>query len=232
LDWSSDLKISKRLMASSTIVLLGFVAVGIFGGYTMYRQNKITENALRVSQYRADSASKVQAAILIMGKAQAQLVAAPDSGERRDDAVLAIKASSTLDESIQRLQQDLTGSAEVAELSRLLKQIEPAKMRVIRAVSTSDLDTARSELRGMQQGMTRVEEISGELVRIENQQLLAAVVKQGEQARLTFITGLHQIEEALDRGSFVPIGLRLPLGLLVAGGVLGAAAVIVVIFGH
>jgi putative membrane protein len=39
------------------------------------------------------------------------------------------------------------------------------------------------------------------------------------------------IEEALDRGTFVPIGLRLPLGLLVAGGVLGAAAVIVVIFG-
>jgi putative membrane protein len=40
------------------------------------------------------------------------------------------------------------------------------------------------------------------------------------------------VEEALDRSSFAPMGHRLPLGLLVAGVVLGAAAVVVVIFGH
>jgi putative membrane protein len=40
------------------------------------------------------------------------------------------------------------------------------------------------------------------------------------------------VEEALDRGSFAPIGLRLPLGLLIAGGVLGVAAVVIVIFAH
>jgi putative membrane protein len=40
------------------------------------------------------------------------------------------------------------------------------------------------------------------------------------------------VEEALDRGSFAPMGHRLPLGLLIAGAVLGAAAVFVVIFGH
>jgi putative membrane protein len=40
------------------------------------------------------------------------------------------------------------------------------------------------------------------------------------------------VEEALDRGSFAPVGLRLPLGLLVAGSVLGAASVLIVIFAH
>ncbi|MFL5962494.1 MAG: YidH family protein [Gaiellaceae bacterium] len=40
------------------------------------------------------------------------------------------------------------------------------------------------------------------------------------------------VEEALDRGSFVPLGPRLPLWLLVAGSGLGAAAVAIVIFGR
>ena len=38
------------------------------------------------------------------------------------------------------------------------------------------------------------------------------------------------VEEALDRGTFAPVGPRLPLGLLVAGLVLGVAAVLIVIF--
>jgi putative membrane protein len=40
------------------------------------------------------------------------------------------------------------------------------------------------------------------------------------------------VESALDRGSFAPLGLRLPVALLVAGSVLGAAAVLIVIFAH
>jgi hypothetical protein len=37
------------------------------------------------------------------------------------------------------------------------------------------------------------------------------------------------VENALDRGSFAPLGVRLPLGLLVAGLVLGAAVILVVL---
>ena len=40
------------------------------------------------------------------------------------------------------------------------------------------------------------------------------------------------VEEALDRGSFASMGFRLPLALLVVGGVLGAASVLIVLFGH
>jgi diguanylate cyclase (GGDEF)-like protein len=180
-----DLNLSKRLMAWSTIALLAFMAAGVFSGRTIYSQNKVTENALRVSQARANSASQAQAAILLMGKAQAQLVAAPDSKERRIDAVLTIEAASALDESIQRLQQELGNSSHVTELFGLLEEIAPAKMRVIRAVSSNDLPTARIEMQGMQPAMKRIEQISGTLVLEENARLLTAVVKQGEQSRLT-----------------------------------------------
>ena len=40
------------------------------------------------------------------------------------------------------------------------------------------------------------------------------------------------VEDALNRGSFAPIGFRLPLALVAVGGVLGAAVVLIVIFGH
>jgi hypothetical protein len=40
------------------------------------------------------------------------------------------------------------------------------------------------------------------------------------------------VEDALDRGSFAPVGTRLPLALVAAGGVLGAAVVLIVIFAH
>jgi putative membrane protein len=40
------------------------------------------------------------------------------------------------------------------------------------------------------------------------------------------------VEDALDRGSFAPVGARLPLALVAAGGVLGAAVVLIVIFAH
>ena len=69
-----------------------------------------------------------------MGKAQADLISASGLEDRRRAAVLAIWASSTLDESIQRLQQTLDGSRKVAELAHLLEEIGPAKMEVIRAV--------------------------------------------------------------------------------------------------
>ena len=176
---------SKKLLALVTISIFGFLSAGIWGGYTIYSQNRTTERALRVSQLHADSASKAQVAILNMGKAETQLISASDARERRIAAVSAIQASSTLDESIQRLQQELAGNPKVAELSQLLHQIEPAKMRVIRAVSVNDAAVARLELQHTQEAMARVEQISGELVQEESSQLLSAVMNQGKQAAFT-----------------------------------------------
>ena len=40
------------------------------------------------------------------------------------------------------------------------------------------------------------------------------------------------VESALDRGTFAPFGVRLPLALMVAGLALGAATILVVLFVH
>jgi hypothetical protein len=146
----ADISWPKKVLVVSSIYILGLMSVGAVGGYAIYGQNKATGDVLKGSQARADAASKAQASILVMGKAQAELISASGPEERRRAAVLAIQASSTLDESIQRLEQTLSGSHKVAELARLLEEIGPAKMEVIRAVRANRDSTARSKVRSMQ----------------------------------------------------------------------------------
>jgi hypothetical protein len=42
---------SKRLLAASTISIVGLLAVGILGGRAIYKQNKATEQALELRKY-------------------------------------------------------------------------------------------------------------------------------------------------------------------------------------
>src|SRR6266852_3057340 len=90
----ADISWSKKLFGVSAVYVLGLLSVGFIGGYTIFAQNKVTETALANSQTRVDAASASQVAILVMGKAQAQLLSAADAGERRTAAILAIRASS------------------------------------------------------------------------------------------------------------------------------------------
>ena len=181
----ADFSWPKKVLVVSSIYILGLMSVGAVGGYAIYAQNKATEDALKGSQARADAASKAQAAILLMGKAQAELISASGPADKRRAAVLAIQASSTLDESIQRLQQTLVGNQKVAELARLLVELEPAKMEVIKAVRANSDSTARLKVRSMQSAMERVETVSQELAQEESSGLASAVANQKKRANMT-----------------------------------------------
>ncbi len=178
---------SKRLFAASSISVLGLLSVGLLGGYTIFTQNKVTQSSLATSRVRADAASKAEIAVLSMGKAQSELILAKDPNQIRNAAISAILASSVLDESIQRLDRALPGNPKVRALSDLLKQIEPIKMRVIQAAKMNDHFLAEREAERMRAGMTRIEEVSGELVAEENDSLLKAVEHQGRQAEATLV---------------------------------------------
>jgi len=172
-------------LAVSTVSISGLLAVCVAGGYVLYTQNRSTQETLRITQARAEAAGKAQAAILIMGKAEAQLVSATDPEEQRTDAVLAIQASSTLDESIQRLDQTLVHNLTVRELSRSLEEIGPMKLAIVRAVRANNIGEAKLQFHNMEAAMWRIEQLSGELVQEENHRLLSAVVDQGKQTSST-----------------------------------------------
>jgi len=140
----ADISWANKLLAVSCVYILGLMSVGVVGGYTIYTDSKNTETALRVSQARAHAASSAQVAILVMGRAQAQLLTATDAEARRTFAIAAIGATSALDESVQGLQEALSGNPKVEELSQQLQQIATVKMQVIRDVRDSDDVSARA----------------------------------------------------------------------------------------
>ncbi len=181
----AEIRWTKELLSVSAVYIACLLSVGLVGGYTIFSQTRATEEALRISQARADAAAKAQVAILVMGKAQAQLLSAPDPQTRRSASVLAIRALSALDENIQNLQQTLPGSSEVLELTQLLNQIAPAKMAVIKAVRANDPDAARAIVGGMEDAMGRVEQLSEELVQEQQENLKSAVADQKKRATAT-----------------------------------------------
>jgi signal transduction histidine kinase/DNA-binding response OmpR family regulator len=167
-----------KLRAVNAIYVICLLSVGAVGGYTILAQTRATENTLKVSQTRVVAAVKSQIAILSMGKAQAQLMSAPDAEQRRKSAVMVIRQQSALDECVQGLQQTLPGTAKVEELSRLLEEIAPAKMAVIQAVRDGRMPEAREKVRGMQEAMERVDVLAGEIVKEQNTDVTRAVAEQ------------------------------------------------------
>jgi two-component system sensor histidine kinase/response regulator len=178
---------SKLALLVNAVYVFCLLSVGLTGAYTISSQNQATEKAIRQSQVRADEAWKTQLGILRMGRAQAQLIGSPESDERTIAAVLAIRAMSELDESIQRLQETLPGDTKVQELASLLAEIGPDKMEVIRAVRANDLNTAREKVRTMQPSMDRVEELSGDVARMEHQDLKAVVDDQRRRGNIAIV---------------------------------------------
>jgi len=181
----ADISWAHKLLAVSCIYILGLMSVGVVGSYTIYTDSKTTDAALRASQTRAHAASSAQVAILVMGRAQAQLLSAADADDRRNAAIAAIGASSSLDESIQRLQEALSGNAKVAELSQHLQELGPQKMQVIRAVRTNDDATARATVASMQAGMARVEDLAEQLTQEEEAHLAAVVADRKKRGKST-----------------------------------------------
>jgi methyl-accepting chemotaxis protein len=194
----ADINWSIKLYAVSGVYILGLLAVGLVGGYNIYSQSATTGAALRASQNRADAAGKAQVAIVNMGLAEAQTLSAADGDEKRTAAIGAIRASSYLDESIQRLQEALAGNTKVEQLSELLKSIGPAKMQLIRAARANDDATAREKLSNMQGPMSQISSLSAELVQDAQDDLTGAVNEQKRRSKSTILV----------------------LGCLVAGGIL------------
>jgi signal transduction histidine kinase/DNA-binding response OmpR family regulator len=176
---------SRAFLAVNAVYIICLLAVGLVGGYTISAQNKSTENALQLSQSRADAASKTQTAILKMGKAQAQLISASNSQERNAAAVLAIRALSELDENVEQLQVALPNNLKVLKLAQLLDQIAPAKLEVIKAVRANDLEAARAKVRSMEAAMESVEQLSGEVALEQHSELSAVVADQKQRGEAT-----------------------------------------------
>ncbi|MFZ5594297.1 MAG: methyl-accepting chemotaxis protein [Pseudomonadota bacterium] len=185
--WLANIGWRKKILGLSGIFVLGIAAVGLFGGYTIYHQNTSMQAALGESQQRVEAAANAQVAILAMGRAQAQIIAAQEPTDIRRAALSAIKASSLLDENIQNLGATLKGESEVEELVKLVAEMKPTALEIIKAARANDDTLATEKTKEMLGTMNRVEELSGNLVTKERKTLNYRMTQQMEDGHRVIV---------------------------------------------
>src|SRR3569832_2746948 len=101
--WLSNLSWKKKIFGVTGLFMLGIVVEAEVGGYTILHQNRAMQEALAQSQTKVDAAITARAAILEMGRAQAELLSYADAKQIREASINAIRASSELEEAVQGL---------------------------------------------------------------------------------------------------------------------------------
>ena len=117
------------------------ITTGIIGGITMHNSNLSIVRELTDSRERQQSASSALVSILKFDRSLQALIAADNKADIRKNAIATIKASSALDEQIQKLATSLPNNDNVQKLAKLLTEIKPSQMSVIKAGrNNSDAD--------------------------------------------------------------------------------------------
>ncbi len=126
-------QISWRYKLVVMCVLPALVAVGcvLLAGFTLTRQNQVLDIAIEQSQQRQHQANSTLMAIMQLQRDLQALIASNTPAQIRENAIATIKASSTLDEQIQLLEETIPDSDSVKTLKQQLTELRPLQMKVI-----------------------------------------------------------------------------------------------------
>lgn len=147
------------------------MAVGLLAGYFLQSQAKSAETIVKLSLYRSGEASNAGRAISDFDRSIQNLIAVDDKKPLRVASILAIKASSQLEEAITKLTQTIGDDIRVAELESELKKVKPYQMRIIKAARKNEDQKALDILSGIDEKINRIREISLSLIKSEHDHL-------------------------------------------------------------
>lgn len=181
----SNLSWKKKIFGVAGLFMLGIIIEALVGGYTIMAQNHAMQQVLQASQSKVDAAMTARTAILEVGRAQAELISYSEPQQIRASSVNAIRASSVLEEAVQGLTLALPEDAMVAELAKLVQEIKPGKMAVIKAARANDDAHALELDAAMREPLQRIEELSRNLVEAQRSMLDDSMQRQEQQARST-----------------------------------------------
>ena len=199
----SNVSWKKKIFGVTGLFLLGIIVEAVLGGYTIITQNSAMREALEASYAKVNAAISARVAVLEMSRSQADLISQSISQKIRQSAVEAIRASSRLEEAVQHLSEILSDDPSVIELTGLIAEIKPQKMEVIKAARKNQDQHALDIDAGMQDSLTKVEELSNSLVEQEQQALTQVMADQEAHAKTTVLL----------LGIFVGAGLLIGIGV-------------------
>ena len=179
----SNINWSKKILLLSMFLLSFSLIVGSVGGYFIYQQAKNVRDSIASSRSKIDVAIEARITIIEMDRALKALVAAVDKKDIRKGAIGSIRGSSLLDEQIHKLNEVLANNSKVEELKKLIKDIRPIQMKIIRA-GKKGLDAEANKYFSEISGSTaRIEELASILVNEQRSQIdldLSSIETQGQ----------------------------------------------------
>ncbi len=180
-----------KIWGFSGLFLLGMAIIGTVSGLIVYQQNQQIQHAVETSQYKLDVATNARIALLHLEKSKAQLIVANDRADIRTHAIATIRASSHLDESIQRLAEAIDDTA-VTEMTQLLTQVHDKQMAVIRAGKSNKDELAAEKSKLLNDDIARIDQLSAQILDAEKLALQQQVeqIKQDGQQLIAFVIGL------------------------------------------
>lgn len=197
--------ISMRYKLIFICVFPALVAAGtlVLAGFTMTRQNQELNAALEASELRQTRANATLIALLQLQRDLQALIAADEKSDIRANAIATIKASSTIDEQIQLLEQAIPNSAKVETLKQSLEKLRPLQMKVIGAGKRNKDDLAIRSFNGIKPQTNQILETAHGIVEDE-------------------FAALNKLAHTNDEASYTVI---YTLALWTIGGLLGSAII-------
>ncbi|WP_334188477.1 methyl-accepting chemotaxis protein, partial [Noviherbaspirillum sp.] len=151
------------------------IAVGIVGGFAILQLNASIQDAVGTARERAAVAANARLSVVGIDRAQARLVSAATPEDIRREALAAIRAASSLDESLQTLEATLRGNPLVTELIDLNQEVTSTRMVIIKAAKGNDTAKAREQIQAIAEKIARIEELSNTIFANEQEQLTRRV---------------------------------------------------------
>jgi methyl-accepting chemotaxis protein len=165
----------KKILGLSAIFIMCTIFIGLVGSFTIYTQNKTIQNAVIQSQMRVEAATDARVSLLTMERNKALVRFAQGKSDIRKASIAMIKASSSLDENIYKLNLLLGDSPELKELISLLKFSKPSQLEAIQAVANQQDSQSQEVTKATEDAIKRIEEISTNLLEKEKDALKSII---------------------------------------------------------
>ncbi len=149
-----------KILALTGILVLGTVAVGAMGAFSILKLTKEVNQANAIAMEKMRVVEEAQLALLRTSVAQAEVIAHVNRKKIRMAAISAIRSAGDLEEKVANLLEVMPGDANVKELQALLAEINPKRMQVIKLAKKNKDKEAISALDVMQPLFTRVKALS------------------------------------------------------------------------
>ena len=183
----SNYKLKTKIYGVSFVFLLGMAVTVVVGGYALIDQNRVLEEAVKLSSDRVSAASAAKISITNMDAAVQKLIAADDTQAIKRSAIGSIRAGSYLEENLQKLEALFQDSHQVSRLIQLVGEIRPIQLKIIQQARNNNDTEALKISTEIESKIEEIYQLNDEVIAIA-QQSLESSLQRARQEAISLIT--------------------------------------------